>query len=172
VFNKLLSMIPRDENFRDKMQRINHAFFFALPFTTSVDVTPRLETVIEAVMQERRLVFAYRKPGAEALQRCVAPYYVLNDAGDWYVFGEDKAKREMRQFKLSRMSDLSLADEYFDRPSSLGLREFNRIIRQGFGKSHMGKQTTVQLKISGTLKEWVKEHEFHPDRIVAQALCG
>lgn len=66
---------------------------------------PALPDLVAAVSGTRVVQFGYRKPFAEAPERrTVEPWGVLSWRGRWYVVGHDRARDEVRSFRLDRIA--------------------------------------------------------------------
>jgi proteasome accessory factor B len=80
--------------------------------TMQPGIEPRLQTggaafgpLWQAVRDRRAVTFAYRGAGrAEAQQRRLEPWGVVNRNGRWYVVGHDTDRGEQRVFRLSRIA--------------------------------------------------------------------
>jgi len=79
--------------------------------TLQPGIEPRLQTgeaafgaLWQAVRDRRAVTFAYRGAGrAEAQQRRLEPWGVVNRNGRWYVVGQDIDRGEQRVFRLGRI---------------------------------------------------------------------
>ena len=66
--------------------------------------TPVLATLLDAIARRKRVTFAYRtRAGGEAAERAVEPH-ALRYRGSWYLAGLDRAREEVRHFKLDRIA--------------------------------------------------------------------
>lgn len=78
------------------------------------DLAPKIELIQGAIGRRERIMFSYYAPGGESKRR-VEPYYLLFQWSSWYVWGWCRDKKDFRMFKLSRMEDLRLRGEFFER---------------------------------------------------------
>lgn len=62
-----------------------------------------LETIGLALIERRRVVFDYERPGARRLTRTVAPYSLVARRGGWYLVAYDHERKSARTFKLARI---------------------------------------------------------------------
>jgi proteasome accessory factor B len=62
--------------------------------------------VLLAAVSDRKVVqFSHRKPLAEAAEkRTIEPWGVLSWRGRWYVVGHDRAREDVRSFRLDRIT--------------------------------------------------------------------
>lgn len=76
------------------------------------DLAEKIETIRRAVKETRRIVFHYYYAKGEA-DKLVEPYRVVFRWGDWYVFGFYPAREDFRLYKLRRLWNLNVTDEFF-----------------------------------------------------------
>jgi proteasome accessory factor B len=78
------------------------------------------------------VTFTYRSIGSDSeAERSVEPYGLFFVSSHWYLAGRDTAKDEIRNFRLSRISDLKLnparaQSRDYEIPSGFHLREHAR----------------------------------------------
>jgi proteasome accessory factor B len=95
--------------------------------TPGVDVSgPHLPTVADALARRRALRFRYRPLHGRAGQRTVDPFTLVFRNGSWYLVGNDRERKDVRSFRLSRVQsemrdagDAIPAPEGFDATSHL-----------------------------------------------------
>ncbi|MBN2090425.1 WYL domain-containing transcriptional regulator [candidate division KSB1 bacterium] len=117
----------------------------------------KLET---AIHQEVEVIIRYYSMHRdETSERQVAPYHILNQSGSWYLIGYCHTRKEIRTFSLSRIQEITLTEEYFERPPDFDLQEYLgksfRIIREG-------QPYLIQLKFSAYQARWIREKQWHP----------
>ena len=62
-----------------------------------------LQTLGLALIERRRVVFDYERPGTPKRKRSVAPYSLVTRRGGWYLVAYDHERKSARTFKLSRI---------------------------------------------------------------------
>jgi predicted DNA-binding transcriptional regulator YafY len=83
---------------------------------------PHLQTVHEAVWQNRKLHVIYHPPFAAEIERLVAPYGLVAKAGVWYlVCARNDA---LHVHRVSNLLEVSMSDESFERPAGFDLAAF------------------------------------------------
>ena len=65
---------------------------------------PRLGVIYAAVVDRRRIAFAYEDARGRRSHRRVEPWALVHRAGHWYLSGRDIAIAERRTFKVARIS--------------------------------------------------------------------
>lgn len=65
---------------------------------------PLLAPLYAAVLERRPVGFDYRRAGDDrARHRKVEPYAIVHRRGNWYLVGRDKARDDLRSFRVSRI---------------------------------------------------------------------
>lgn len=84
-----------------------------------------LRTVVEqAVIARRTVEMRYHKPGGrDTRPRRLDPYGILFQGSAWLVVGHCHRRREVRTFRLDRMSHLQILEDTFDVPDSFRLED-------------------------------------------------
>jgi predicted DNA-binding transcriptional regulator YafY len=78
--------------------------------------TAVLLLVAQAARDRRPVSLTYTAPDGRRSKRTVQPYGVVAHAGRWYATGLDPAIKEVRTFRLDRISDPHVQDGTFDVP--------------------------------------------------------
>lgn len=124
------------------------------------DSAPLLRAVQEAVWEDRRLRFVYRKKEGERSERELEPYGLVAKAGGWYVVG--RASEGMRVYRVSRIVSLELL-ERFERASAFDLSSYWAQWCRDFERSRPTFPATLRVHpdylsvLPVTLGEWVHE---------------
>lgn len=79
----------------------------------------RVKTCAEGARRRRRLRFAYSDRRGRSSQRWVEPYRLRWTSGSWYLAAYDVEKKAWRQFRLSRMTDVTIGEwNFVSRPDA------------------------------------------------------
>lgn len=125
------------------------------------------EALHEAIMNQRKVRFRYLRgtPGLDADRetvRDVAPYGLVLARGSWILLAHCYLRRDIRRFRLSRMSGLTVLDEGFHFPEHFNLDDYKPI-----DDRYLEVQMVVRTAISGRVKEsgsfYIEEMTEHPD---------
>ena len=99
---------------------------------------PALPVLVAAVSDRRVVQFAHRKPYADAAEkRTVEPWGVLSWRGRWYLVGHDRARGEVRSFRLDRIEGdvrLMAGTPETERPDGLNMLDLVRGANQQPGR--------------------------------------
>lgn len=131
-----------------------------------IEYTPTPEgifkTVLEACLKRNALTFAYNSPACDKkTERVVNPYHLLNYMGTWHLLGYCHMRKDLRDFVLSRMSDVQITDNTFTIPKSFDVVGY---IQSGFGIYKGESLKEVTLRFSPLKTKWVKSQIWHKDQ--------
>jgi predicted DNA-binding transcriptional regulator YafY len=116
---KLLAALPKD--LAERASSARQRFHFDAPaWFRGARNEPHLETLASAVWDDRRVVVMYRHPGEpEVATRELEPFGLVCKAGVWYLVA--RRDGELRTYRVSRVEQVTLADETFRRPADFDL---------------------------------------------------
>lgn len=118
------------------------------------------EPLSRAVANRREIEFDYRKPGAAALEhRRMQPYHLAYRDNLCYVIGRDVAKDALRQFALSRMSDVTLRLKRFAIPPDFSAE---RYFAGAFGAQGGAEDHLVRIRFDAKAAFYIRERRWHP----------
>jgi predicted DNA-binding transcriptional regulator YafY len=92
----------------------------------------RVDTVRQALLDAKKISFHYRKSMADEegnrdSVRVVAPYGLALVSGSWMMIGHCDLRGDLRHFRLSRMSRLTVTEEGYERPAHFNLQEYKPV---------------------------------------------
>lgn len=77
-------------------------------------VADKIEFIRTAINNCEKISFEYYSPSGES-RRTIEPYSLIFQWSNWYVWGWCESREDYRMFKLTRLAELSLAGEKFER---------------------------------------------------------
>jgi predicted DNA-binding transcriptional regulator YafY len=89
--------------------------------STSADSVIRVASAIRTC---RRVRFDYRSHGDVGSRREIKPYAVLHADGRWYLIGYCMSRKELRTFRLDRVTELEMRAKTFRRPAKFDARSY------------------------------------------------
>lgn len=113
-----------------------------------------LRTVRRAIIAHRTIRFSYTArqgadgPGVTNL-RDADPYGLVRVADSWYLIGHCHLRGDVRNFRLSRMDNLRVLPQHFERPAAFVI-----------GPHDHGRCVEVQLLFEPQAAQWVRESRF------------
>lgn len=117
------------------------------------------ETVSQAVLRSVELTFEYRKLNSSRYEhRQVRPFHIASLENQWYLFGEDLERRQLRTFALPRMRNARPTGARFRRPADFSI---SKVLRGSFGVFSGGKKHRIRLKFDPFAARLVSERSWH-----------
>jgi predicted DNA-binding transcriptional regulator YafY len=118
---KLSAALP--DAHRQEQERIGRCFHLDSNWWRQAEEqVPHLQTIHQAVLQNRKLHVKYRPLFTTVMERLVAPYGLVAKAGIWYLVSERKGAMHVR--RVSSYTDVYMAEESFERPADFDLVAF------------------------------------------------
>jgi predicted DNA-binding transcriptional regulator YafY len=116
---KLLAALPKE--LADRAASVGQRFHVDAPgWFRSGRGEPHVESLANAVWEDRRVVVRYRHPGADAaVTRHLEPLGLVSKAGRWYLVA--RRDGDLRTYRVSRVHDVVASDEHFERPADFDL---------------------------------------------------
>lgn len=122
-----------------------------------------LAAVHQAIQQQKVLVIQYRKLGPKVLieeNREVEPYEIISYQANLYLAARCLKRQAFRYFKLSRIQQLKITKQHFERQQDFSLSE---TMRQSFG-IYSEDPMTLKLKITYPFSVIVQENLYVPNQ--------
>ncbi|BBH23465.1 transcriptional regulator [Paenibacillus baekrokdamisoli] len=112
-----------------------------------------LEALRHAILEEQKVRFHYSKSMPEAdgnrhSIRTAAPYGLVLVRGSWVLIARCDLRQELRHFRLSRMSDLTVLEDLFTFPSDFNLLDHKPVD---------DRQVLVRIQVHPHIADKVKE---------------
>lgn len=76
------------------------------------DLTAKIDAIKHAIKESKCIAFHYCYNKGES-DKLIEPYLIVFKWSDWYVFGFCKERQDFRMYKLRRLWDLQITDEFF-----------------------------------------------------------
>ncbi|HEY7031548.1 MAG TPA: YafY family protein [Thermomicrobiales bacterium] len=114
---KLMAALPPE--LRSRAGRIRERFHLDAPgWFQDAEQPPYLETVADAVWNQKRLRVRYQRWGKE-VERTLEPLGVVLKGGAWYLVAA--VDGQPRTYRVSRILELATTEECFERPEGFDL---------------------------------------------------
>ncbi|WP_163530012.1 helix-turn-helix transcriptional regulator [Halobacillus ihumii] len=89
----------------------------------SIDLSPAMNVLQEAVMNEQRVRLHYKKANGETKEVSIKPLGLVAKGSTWYVAALNE-RDDYRNYKVERILQAVLLEEYFERPSHFKLADY------------------------------------------------
>lgn len=109
---KVKSFIPADR-VEDIELTTNQIFIDLSPWMGNMNIQPYLEAIKTALQESRLISFEYTDNYGNKSKRTAEPYQLVLKGNHWYWQGYCYKRNDFRLFKLSRMSNLKIQEEFF-----------------------------------------------------------
>ena len=117
------------------------------------------ETVSRAVLRSHCLVFQYKKLSRSKYeQRRVQPYHLGCIENQWYLFGLDSDRQQIRTFALPRMRNVLDTRVGFVRPADFSITKF---LNDSFGVFSSQSKHRVRIRFDAFAARLVAERKWH-----------
>ncbi len=128
----------------------------------SISDVETFETISGAVLNRQELRFHYRKLTAKRHQlRKVQPFHLGCVENQWYLFGLDLARKQMRTFALPRIRKAVNTGLKFVRPADFSIAEH---LGDSFGVYRGAEKHKVRLLFDPFAGRLVSERTWHPSQ--------
>jgi len=126
---KIESILPK--SIRTDADRVRESI--RLLYKEEPDIGARekahIETLREAMLVRKKIRFTHHKRYKDATNnretsRSVAPLGLVLVDGGWILIAQCDLRQDIRHFRISRLSDLSIMDEYYQVPEDFRLHEY------------------------------------------------
>jgi predicted DNA-binding transcriptional regulator YafY len=128
------------------------------------------QVVSEAVRKNGVLEFEYKKLNACAYERrCIEPYHLACIQNQWYCFGYDIIRREMRTFVLARMRNAAETGQTFIKSAKFSLKEH---LKDSLGVFSGKAKHTIRIRFDKFAAQLVRERVWHPSQQIQELTGG
>lgn len=146
---KLKSVIPSGQA-KDIEVKANQICIDLNPWMGNGDIKRTLETVQNALRENKLLSFTYMDGHGNKSQRLVEPYQLVLKSNHWYFQGYCRSKKDYRLFRLSRITQLQMLQEVFvPRDYEKPVLNFESVLET--------LQTDIKLRVHSSVLDCVLE---------------
>ncbi|MCD7997134.1 MAG: YafY family transcriptional regulator [Clostridiales bacterium] len=147
---KVKSFIPADRA-KDIELKSNQIAVDLTPWMGSRNTQPYLEMIKTALQESRLLSFEYEDRHGNKTTRTAEPYQLVLKGSHWYWQGYCHKRNDFRLFKLSRISNLHIQDEFFT-PGEYQKPQLE------FADILSSMQTRIKIRIHKSVRERVLDY--------------
>lgn len=127
------------------------------------------QVVSEAVRKCGVLAFEYKKLNALSYEkRIIEPYHLACIQNQWYCFGHDINRREMRTFVLARMRLAEGTGQTFPKPKRFSLKDH---LKDSLGVFSGKGKHNIRIRFDKFAAQLIRERIWHPSQSI-QELTG
>ncbi|WP_258878888.1 YafY family protein [Paraburkholderia sp. BL6669N2] len=138
---KLLAALPVE--LRSTAERMRSRFHLDAPaWFSDADEPAHLPSIARAVWEQHPLEIRYQSWKAEKFRR-IEPLGIVLKSGAWYVVG--RVGQDVRIYRISRILELNLLDETFERPPTFDLAAYWQDSTQRLSEEMHASEATLRL---------------------------
>ncbi len=156
---KVKSFVPADKA-KDIEVKANQIYIDVSPWIGNRNIQPNLEIIKKALQESKLLSFDYADRYGNKTTRTAEPYQLILKGSHWYWQGYCHTRNDFRLFKISRISNLRIQEEFFKPRECLKPQlEFSEILAT--------MQTEIKIRIHKSIMDRVLDYctyeHFSPD---------
>jgi proteasome accessory factor B len=126
---------------------------------TTVGDVDLFESLSKAVLRSQEIVFEYNKLGGTRHEgRRVQPYHLGCVENQWYLFGFDLARKQVRTFALPRMRSIQITPLKFKRPANFTISNY---LGGAFGVFAGDGKFRIRIRFDAFAGRLVGERRWH-----------
>ncbi len=156
---KVKSFIPADRA-KEIELNANQIYIDLSPWMGNRNIEPYLEIIKTALKEGRLLTFEYSDRYGNKTARTAEPYQLVLKSSHWYLQGYCHKRNDFRLFRLSRISNLQIKEEFFTP------RDFQKP-HLDFSDILAAMQTQIKIRIHKSVTDRVLDYctceQFLPD---------
>jgi proteasome accessory factor B len=116
------------------------------------------------------LEFEYKKINSSSFQkRIVEPYHLACIQNQWYCFGQDIDRREMRTFVLARMRNAVGTGQTFTKSKKFTLQNH---LKDSLGVFSAKGKYNIRLRFDKFAAQFIRERFWHPSQQIQELTGG
>jgi len=121
--------------------------------------------ILGSLFGQKSIIISYFSPhSGEKSRRTIVPLHLLCYMGSWHIIAYCQMRKGLRDFVLSRISDIKPAVGKVDPPSDFP--DMKNYLRENFGLMSGETSTEVVLKFSTSVSPWVSEQIWHKAQVI------
>jgi len=126
---------------------------------TTIGDVDLFETLSKAVLRSQEVVFEYKKLGGTRHEgRRVQPYHLGCVENQWYLFGFDLVRKQLRTFALPRMRKVQITALKFKRPVDFTIASY---LGGSFGVFTGDGKYRIRIRFDAFAAQLVGERQWH-----------
>jgi predicted DNA-binding transcriptional regulator YafY len=140
----------------------------------SFDIVPTdlktFQTVSEAVQKSIVLEFEYKKLNSSTFEkRTIEPYHLACIQNQWYCFGRDINRREIRTFVLARMREAVRTGQTFTKSKRFSLKDH---LKDSLGVFSGKGKHNIRIRFDKFAAQLVRERVWHHSQQIQEMTGG
>jgi predicted DNA-binding transcriptional regulator YafY len=165
----LVGMLPEIASVvRNEAKATHSVHQSSLPFES----VQSFAELTKALLEQRSIRIIYRSATRSGeTSRIVDPWHVSCINGAWYLFGWCHLRRELRMFSLTRLQEIEVLDESFERPRDFSLTDTLGGAFQVYCEPK-GPVHEISLRCNADVSRFIRERCWHPSQTIEEVADG
>ncbi|MGG1520082.1 YafY family protein [Paenibacillus oryzisoli] len=161
LLDKVGALIGKSE--QSAVQSLNNQLVIDInPWHAGNQNKAQLAALRSAIRDSCLVSFAYITSQSQTSVRTIEPMGIVVKGFGWYLYGYCRLREDYRVFRLSRMKDVQVLEETFERrPETLDKLDY------GWGKRDPSRLITLKLLVQPGVRAKAEDY-FHPEQIQMQ----
>lgn len=151
VLEKIKGIVPRGQSESFKI-KTDHIFIDFSPWGDDSRLKTKVSSLKEAILTLKPVLFTYCSARGQTTSRSVDPYTLVLKGHNWYLYGYCRLRQEFRLFKVSRMKDIEIQNENYQR-ADINLENIPWD-REWHGKNKIDLVLKFDEKVRAAVEEW------------------
>jgi predicted DNA-binding transcriptional regulator YafY len=143
------------------LREVETSIRYELPAYDPADIE-KLGLLVRGISERRCMDVAYRDARGAASERRIAALRLVNYSGSWYCLAYDEAKEELRTFRLSRFTKVSLSKDRAK--TEIDPDAIERFLGASYGMFKGQADKLATMRFYGRALATVKGELWHPDQ--------
>ena len=128
------------------------------------------DTLAKAAAQQHQVIIDYQKPGRKVVEsRTVDPYHLANVNGEWFVFGYDHLRKDIRTFVPGRVRKVERTGTRFKKPEKFSLE---KRLRDSFGVHSGRDRFNIRIRFNDFAADYIREKKWHASQKLTELKDG
>lgn len=150
AIDKISSLIPHDKT-QQIEQQLEQIIIDLMPWGFKDKHKESLKLIQRSISNQKLIKFIYENTRFEILARTVEPMTLIFKGFTWYLFAYCHARNDYRLFRISRMKNITLLTENFQR-RQISYHDYSN------GSNDRNNWVTITLKFSADVRMRVEEY--------------
>lgn len=133
---------------RERAEALTNIIGFITPSEKFDLDDPQLMTLQKAIQQKQVIHIRYHGYNKDEItERDVEPHQLFYSNGIWYLEGYCRLRKDIREFRLSRVEKMTLRSEIFSKRRA--------------GKAQVGQILVIKIRFAADTARWVREQQHY-----------
>jgi len=117
-----------------------------------------------AIISSKKIKISYKSVKRESNFRVVHPYYIFQYKGSMYFAGFCEYRKEMRDFKISRIQEYEILEDKFQKTNNFDVKDY---MENCFG-IYKDRELCVELEIKYPMAQIIKEKIWVDNQVIKE----